>query len=92
MDVIALMFLLNIALWIFGIVPVYFQPFLDQMPTGHCAVDRAAGGFVHFAPNGDVIDSTCFYSNVSKIAVIFFFRAGKSFLMMSQTRSRLIPR
>ncbi|MEO7838260.1 MAG: hypothetical protein ABIU06_02825, partial [Anaerolineales bacterium] len=27
--VITLMFLLNIALWIFGIVPVYFQPFLD---------------------------------------------------------------
>ena len=26
---IALMFLLNIALWIFGIMPVYFQPFLD---------------------------------------------------------------
>jgi hypothetical protein len=27
--VIALMFMLTIALWIFGIVPVYFQPFLD---------------------------------------------------------------
>ena len=27
--VIALMFLLNITLWIFGILPVYFQPFLD---------------------------------------------------------------
>jgi len=27
--VIVLLFLLNIALWIFGIVPVYFQPFLD---------------------------------------------------------------
>jgi len=25
----ALMFLLTIALWIFGIVPVYFQPFWD---------------------------------------------------------------
>jgi len=27
--VIALMFLLSTALWIFGIMPVYFQPFLD---------------------------------------------------------------
>jgi hypothetical protein len=27
--VIALMFLLNIVLWIFGVLPVYFQPFLD---------------------------------------------------------------
>lgn len=27
--VIALMFLLNMALWLFGILPVYFQPFLD---------------------------------------------------------------
>ena len=27
--VIALMFLLNMALWRFGILPVYFQPFLD---------------------------------------------------------------
>ena len=27
--VIILMLLLNIVLWIFGIVPVYFQPFLD---------------------------------------------------------------
>jgi len=26
---ITLMFLLSITLWIFGIVPVYFQPFLD---------------------------------------------------------------
>jgi hypothetical protein len=27
--IIILMFLLNIALWVFGILPVYFQPFLD---------------------------------------------------------------
>lgn len=27
--VIALMFLLNIALWVFGILPVYYQPFFD---------------------------------------------------------------
>ena len=27
--IITLMFLLNIALWVFGVLPVYFQPFLD---------------------------------------------------------------
>lgn len=27
--VVAVMIILNISLWIFGIIPVYYQPFLD---------------------------------------------------------------